>query len=90
MNSQILAIVFLPLLAAIIGGLANKAAPAVFTKVLTTGALFVSCGLSWPISLLILPTPGWEFVTSHARFPPVFRPLNWRNIITWKTPPTTG
>ncbi|MEZ5694286.1 MAG: NADH-quinone oxidoreductase subunit L [Altererythrobacter sp.] len=47
----ILAIVFLPLLAAIVGGLTNKAAPAVFTKSITTGALFISCALSWPIFL---------------------------------------
>nr|WP_137678322.1 NADH-quinone oxidoreductase subunit L [Parerythrobacter lutipelagi] len=47
----ILAIVFLPLLAAIIGGLTNKAAPAVFTKSITTGALFISAALSWPIFL---------------------------------------
>ena len=45
----ILLIVFLPLLAAIVGGLTNKAAPAVFTKSITTGALFISCLLSWPI-----------------------------------------
>ncbi|WP_369025162.1 NADH-quinone oxidoreductase subunit L [Qipengyuania sp. RANM35] len=47
----IIAIVFLPLLAAIVGGLVNKSAPSVFTKGLTTGALFLSCGLSWPIFL---------------------------------------
>ncbi|ALE16542.1 NADH-ubiquinone oxidoreductase chain L [Altererythrobacter epoxidivorans] len=46
---SILLIVFLPLLAAIVGGLTNKAAPAVFTKSITTGALFISCLLSWPI-----------------------------------------
>ena len=47
-------IVFLPLLAAIIAGFANKAAPAVFAKSVTTGALFVSCALSWPIFLTYL------------------------------------
>ncbi|QKG71658.1 NADH-quinone oxidoreductase subunit L [Erythrobacter mangrovi] len=47
----ILFIVFLPLLAAIVAGLTNKAAPSVFAKSLTTGALFVSCALSWPIFL---------------------------------------
>jgi len=50
-QGSILLIVFLPLLAAIIGGLTNKAAPKVFTKSITTGALFVSCALSWPIFL---------------------------------------
>ncbi|MFA6220425.1 MAG: NADH-quinone oxidoreductase subunit L [Erythrobacter sp.] len=47
----ILFIVFLPLLAAIVAGLTNKAAPSVFAKSLTTGALFISCALSWPIFL---------------------------------------
>ena len=50
MNS-ILFIVFLPLLAAIIGGLGNRALGNVVVKSLTTGALFVSCILSWPIFL---------------------------------------
>ncbi|RYD20336.1 MAG: NADH-quinone oxidoreductase subunit L, partial [Lysobacteraceae bacterium] len=48
---MILAIVFLPLLAAIIAGLGNKALGAFPAKVLTTGALFASCALSWPIFL---------------------------------------
>ncbi|WP_128892704.1 NADH-quinone oxidoreductase subunit L [Erythrobacter sp. HKB08] len=49
--SEILIIVFLPLLAAIVAGLVNKAAPSVFAKSITTGALFISAGLSWPIFL---------------------------------------
>lgn len=47
----ILLIVFLPLLAALVGGLTNKAAPSVFAKAITTGALFISAALSWPIFL---------------------------------------
>lgn len=47
----ILLIVFLPLLAALVAGLTNKAAPSVFAKAITTGALFVSAALSWPIFL---------------------------------------
>jgi len=47
----ILAIVFLPLLAAIVGGLGNRALGNVVVKSLTTGALFVACGLSWLIFL---------------------------------------
>lgn len=47
----ILLIVFLPLLAAIVVGLTNKAAPSIFAKSITTGALFVSAALSWPIFL---------------------------------------
>ena len=44
-------IVFLPLLAAIIAGLGNKALGKLPAKLITTGALFVSCALSWPIFL---------------------------------------
>jgi len=44
---SILFIVFLPLLAAIVGGLGNKALGNVPVKVLTTGALAISCLLSW-------------------------------------------
>ncbi|MBX7493178.1 NADH-quinone oxidoreductase subunit L [Qipengyuania sp. 1NDW9] len=51
MQAQILAIVFLPLLASIVAGLVNKSAPSVFAKSITTGALFVSALLSWPIFL---------------------------------------
>ena len=47
----ILLILFLPLLAAIVAGLTNKAAPSIFAKSITTGALFVSAALSWPIFL---------------------------------------
>ena len=47
----ILLIVFLPLLAALVAGLTNKAAPSVFAKSITTGALFISAALSWPIFL---------------------------------------
>ena len=46
---MILAIVFLPLLAAAIAGLGNKAIGATPAKLVTTGALFASCLLSWPI-----------------------------------------
>jgi NADH-quinone oxidoreductase subunit L len=53
-NTSILAIVFLPLLAAIVGGFANKSLGALFPKVVTTGALFISCALSWPIFLQFL------------------------------------
>ena len=42
-------IVFLPLLAAIVAGLGNRAIGNVPAKIVTTGALFASCALSWPI-----------------------------------------
>jgi NADH-quinone oxidoreductase subunit L len=49
MNIQL--IVFLPLLAAAIAGLGNRAIGNTVAKLVTTGALFVSCALSWPILL---------------------------------------
>ncbi|WP_379546650.1 NADH-quinone oxidoreductase subunit L [Qipengyuania sp. DSG2-2] len=49
--SSILIIVFLPLLAAIIGGLGNRALGNTVVKTITTGSLFVSAALSWPIFL---------------------------------------
>ena len=51
MQTSILLIVFLPLLAAIVAGLVNKGAPSVFAKAITTGSLFVASALSWPIFL---------------------------------------
>ncbi|MEO5493472.1 MAG: NADH-quinone oxidoreductase subunit L [Sphingomonas sp.] len=42
-------IVFLPLLAAIVAGLGNRAIGNVPAKAITTGALFISCALSWPV-----------------------------------------
>ena len=42
-------IVFLPLAAAIIAGLGNRMIGNAAAKLVTTGALFVSCALSWPI-----------------------------------------
>ena len=47
--SSIHAIVFLPALAALIAGFGNKALGNVAAKSVTTGALFISCLLSWPI-----------------------------------------
>ena len=44
-------IVFLPLLAAIVAGFSNRAFGTAFPKLVTTGALFVACGPSWPIFL---------------------------------------
>jgi len=48
---SILIIVFLPLLAAIVAGLGNRMIGNVAAKTVTTGALFVSAALSWPIFL---------------------------------------
>ena len=55
-------IVFLPLLAAVIAGLGNrKFGGSLLPKLLTTGALFASCALSWPIFLGFLggETPAY-------------------------------
>jgi len=62
------AIVFLPLLAAIIGGLGNRALGNTVVKSLTTGCLFISCALSWPVFIGFL---GGE---STAQVVPV---LDW-------------
>ena len=64
----ILVIVFAPLVAAIIAGLGNKRLGAVPAKLITTGALFVSCALSWPIFL--------SFLAGHAAMS-VTPVLNW-------------
>jgi len=66
--ASILAIVFLPLLAALIAGLGNRALGNTVSKVLTTGALFISCALSWPIFL------GFLGGTAQAEVVPV---LQW-------------
>lgn len=68
---SILFIVFLPLLAAIVAGFANKSFGATLPKVVTTGALFVACALSWPVFIGFLAgtseatvTPVLHFMTS--------------------------
>ncbi len=48
-ETSIKLIVFLPLLAAIVAGLGGRLIGAVPAKILTTGALFAACALSWPI-----------------------------------------
>jgi NADH-quinone oxidoreductase subunit L len=66
--SSILIIVFLPLLAAIVGGLGNRSLGNTVVKSITTGALFVSAALSWPIFL------GFLAGTEQATVVPV---LDW-------------
>jgi NADH-quinone oxidoreductase subunit L len=61
-------IVFGPLLAAIIAGLGNRMLGNVPAKVITTGALFLSCALSWPIFI--------SFLGGHAE-PHVEPVLHW-------------
>jgi NADH-quinone oxidoreductase subunit L len=59
------AIVFLPLLAAIIAGLGNRMIGNFAAKLVTTGALFVAMALSWPIFL------GFVAGTETAQLHPV-------------------
>ncbi|MEZ5708830.1 MAG: NADH-quinone oxidoreductase subunit L [Blastomonas sp.] len=68
---SIILIVFLPLLAAVIAGLGNRIIGNVPTKLVTTGALFVACALSWPIFISFVGgsaedsvTPVFEWVRS--------------------------
>ncbi|HZH07339.1 MAG TPA: NADH-quinone oxidoreductase subunit L, partial [Lautropia sp.] len=48
---SIILIVFLPLLASLVAGLGHRVIGKQAAKIITTGALFVSCALSWPIFL---------------------------------------
>ena len=69
--SPILFIVFLPLVAAALAGLSNKAFGSIFPKLITTAGLFGACAFSWPIFLSYVagtaqPTvvPVLEWMTS--------------------------
>ena len=62
------AIVFLPLLAAIVAGLGGRLIGNFAAKLVTTGALFLSMGLSWPIFI------GFLTGAEHAHLYPV---LEW-------------
>jgi NADH-quinone oxidoreductase subunit L len=65
--TQILIIVFAPLLAALIAGLGNRMIGNVAAKSVTTGGLFVAAGLSWPIFL------GFLSGTATAEVVPVLK-----------------
>ncbi|MFN3945578.1 MAG: NADH-quinone oxidoreductase subunit L [Allosphingosinicella sp.] len=65
---MIQAIVFLPLLAAIVAGLGNRLIGNTAAKLVTTGALFAAAALSWPIFL------GFMFGGQEAYVAPV---LTW-------------
>ncbi len=64
----IIFIVFLPLLAAIVTGLGNRALGNTVAKSITTGALFISCALSWPIFLSFVGGSGHETVVPVLEF----------------------
>ena len=59
---MIQAIVFLPLLAAIIAGLGGRWIGTTAAKALTTGSLFIGAALSWPIFIGFLTGGTQEFV----------------------------
>jgi NADH-quinone oxidoreductase subunit L len=56
------AIVFLPLLAAIVAGLGGRWIGATAAKAITTGSLFIGAALSWPIFIGFLTGSNHEFV----------------------------
>ena len=62
------AIVFLPLLAAIVAGLGNRLLGNFAAKLITTGALFASMFMSWPIFI------GFLSGTEHS---------NVHHVLTW-------
>ena len=66
--NPILVIVFAPLAAAIVAGLGNRALGNTACKSITTGALFVSAALSWPVF--------WSFLNGTAT-PEVVPVLQW-------------
>ena len=61
-------IVFLPLLAAIVAGLGNRALGNFAAKLITTGSLIVGCALSWPIFLGFLGGTQEAFVAPVLTF----------------------
>ncbi|CAN5314210.1 NADH-quinone oxidoreductase subunit L [soil metagenome] len=56
-------IVLLPLVAALIAGLGNRALGQLPAKIVTTGALFASCAMSWPIFLSFVAGGQEAYVT---------------------------
>ena len=72
---MILVLVFLPLLAAIVAGFGYRAFGATVAKLLTTGALFLSCALAWPIFI------GFLSGASTASVAPV---LTWMSRATFQ------
>ncbi len=68
MDLSIKLIVFLPLLAAIIAGLGGRVIGNLAAKAVTTGALFLSCALSWPIFVSFLTGGAEAFVVPVLDF----------------------
>jgi NADH-quinone oxidoreductase subunit L len=64
----IIAIVFLPLLAAIVAGLGGRFIGKVPAKIVTTGALLIAAGLSWPIFLSFVAGSGETEVVPVLKF----------------------
>ncbi|MBO9499614.1 MAG: NADH-quinone oxidoreductase subunit L [Novosphingobium sp.] len=72
--NPILAIVFVPLLAAIVAGLGNRALGNTVAKSITTIGLFTSCALSWPIFLSFLSGHSFLWGAGEPTVTPV---LSW-------------
>jgi NADH-quinone oxidoreductase subunit L len=66
--NSIVPIVFLPLFAAIVAGLGNRMLGNTAAKVITTGALFASCVLSWPIFISFINGTGQASVVPVLDF----------------------
>ncbi len=66
--NAILFVVFLPLLAAIVAGLGRNVIGLVPSKIVTTGALFLSCALSWPIFLSFIGGGAEAYVVPVLHF----------------------
>jgi NADH-quinone oxidoreductase subunit L len=64
----IVALVFLPLLAAIIAGLGNRAIGNTAAKLVTTGGLLASCAMAWPIFIGFLTGSATEQVVPVLSF----------------------
>ncbi|MBK9431851.1 NADH-quinone oxidoreductase subunit L [Sphingorhabdus sp.] len=64
---EIKLIVFLPLLAALIAGLGQRYIGAKAAKIVTTGALFASCALSWPLFVYFLSLGDLSLNDSASR-----------------------
>jgi NADH-quinone oxidoreductase subunit L len=69
-HAMVLAIVFLPIIAAIVAGLGGRIIGRVPAKIITTGALFIAAALAWPIFIGYL---------SHSYGPDVVPVLQWIN-----------
>ncbi len=74
---MIQAIVFLPLVAFLIAGIGNRAIGNVPAKVVTTGALFISCALSWVVFIGLMNGDAARDVVVAQWFASGDMAVNW-------------